>query len=131
MAQASLKQLLEAGVHVGHQTSRWNPKMRPYIFTARNGIHIIDLQKTVRLLDDAYTFVRDIASTGRPVLFVGTKKQAQETIQVEAARSASSLPGITYWIRSGSQFESVMATTGILSRFASVTAMCSLRGSTT
>ena len=86
MAQATLKQLLEAGVHFGHQTSRWNPKMRPYIFTARNGIHIIDLQKTVRLLDDAYSFVREVASTGRPVLFVGTKKQAQETIQVEAAR---------------------------------------------
>ncbi|HEX6489731.1 MAG TPA: 30S ribosomal protein S2 [Candidatus Dormibacteraeota bacterium] len=86
MAQASLKQLLEAGVHFGHQTSRWNPKMRPFIFTARNGIHIIDLQKTVRLLDDAFAYVREIASTGRPVLFVGTKKQAQETIQVEAAR---------------------------------------------
>ncbi len=86
MAQASLKQLLEAGVHFGHQTSRWNPKMRPFIFTARNGIHIIDLQKTVRLLDDAYDYVREVASTGRPVLFVGTKKQAQETIQVEAAR---------------------------------------------
>jgi small subunit ribosomal protein S2 len=87
MAQVSLKQLLEAGVHFGHQTSRWNPKMRPYIFTARNGIHIIDLQKTVRLLDEAYEFVREVAATGRPVLFVGTKKQAQETIQTEAARS--------------------------------------------
>jgi len=86
MAQVTLKQLLEAGVHFGHQTSRWNPKMRPYIFTARNGIHIIDLQKTVKLLDDALTFVRDIAEAGRPVLFVGTKKQAQETIQTEAAR---------------------------------------------
>jgi small subunit ribosomal protein S2 len=85
--QTTLKQLLEAGVHFGHQTSRWNPKMRPYIFTARNGIHIIDLQKTVRLLDDAITFVRETAATGRPVLFVGTKKQAQETIQTEAARS--------------------------------------------
>jgi small subunit ribosomal protein S2 len=82
----TLKQLLEAGVHFGHQTSRWNPKMRPYIFTARNGIHIIDLQKTVRLLDDAYDFVRSVAASGRPVLFVGTKKQAQETIQTEAAR---------------------------------------------
>ncbi len=86
MAQATLKQLLEAGVHFGHQTSRWNPKMRPYIFTARNGIHIIDLQKTVRLLDDAWDFVRGVAATGRPVLFVGTKKQAQETIQTEAVR---------------------------------------------
>jgi small subunit ribosomal protein S2 len=82
-----MRALLEAGVHFGHQTSRWNPKMRPYIFTARNGIHIIDLQKTVRLLDDAYGFVRGVASQGRPVLFVGTKKQAQETIQTEAARA--------------------------------------------
>jgi small subunit ribosomal protein S2 len=84
--QATLKQLLEAGVHFGHQTSRWNPKMRQYIFTARNGIHIIDLQKTVRLLDDAYDFIRNTAAGGRPVLFIGTKKQAQETIQTEAAR---------------------------------------------
>src|SRR5947207_2029292 len=84
--QVTLKQLLEAGVHFGHQTSRWNPKMRTYIFTARNGIHIIDLQKTVRLLDDAYDFVRATAASGRPVLFVGTKKQAQETVQTEAAR---------------------------------------------
>ena len=86
MSQVSLKQLLEAGVHFGHQTSRWNPKMKTYIFTARNGIHIIDLQKTVRLMDDAYEFVRTVAASGRPVLFVGTKKQAQETIQPEAAR---------------------------------------------
>src|SRR5216684_1225762 len=86
VAQVTLKQLLEAGVHFGHQTSRWNPKMRTYIFTARNGIHIIDLQKTVRLLDDAWDFVRGVAASGRPVLFVGTKKQAQETIQTEAAR---------------------------------------------
>ncbi len=87
MSQVTLKQLLEAGVHFGHQTSRWNPKMRTYIFTARNGIHIIDLQKTVKLLDDAWDFVRNVAASGRPVLFVGTKKQAQETIQTEAARS--------------------------------------------
>src|SRR5260221_2998506 len=87
VAQVTLKQLPEAGVHFGHQTSRWNPKMRTYIFTARNGIHIIDLQKTVRLLDDAWDFVRGVAASGRPVLFVGTKKQAQETIQTEAARS--------------------------------------------
>ena len=86
MPQVTLKQLLEAGVHFGHQTSRWNPQMKPYIFTARNGIHIIDLQKTVRLLDDAYEFVHTIAASGRPVLFVGTKKQAQETVQTEAAR---------------------------------------------
>jgi len=86
VAQVTLKQLLEAGVHFGHQTSRWNPKMRAYIFTARNGIHIIDLQKTVRLLDDSYEFVRTIAASGRPVLFVGTKKQAQETVLEETAR---------------------------------------------
>jgi small subunit ribosomal protein S2 len=86
MSQVTLKQLLEAGVHFGHQTSRWNPKMKQYIFTARNGIHIIDLQKTVKLLDDALDFVKSTAASGRPVLFVGTKKQAQETIQTEAAR---------------------------------------------
>src|SRR5207247_2645386 len=86
VAQVTLKQLLEAGVHFGHQPSRWNPKMKTYIFTARNGIHIIDLQKTVRLLDDAWEFTRSVAASGRPVLFVGTKKQAQETIQTEAAR---------------------------------------------
>ena len=82
----TLEALLAAGVHFGHQTRRWNPKMRRFIFAERNGIHIIDLQKTVRLLDDAYDFVREMSSTARPVLFVGTKKQAQETIQVEAAR---------------------------------------------
>src|SRR5437660_5145047 len=87
VAEVNVKGLLEAGVHFGHQTSRWNPKTRTYIFTARNGIHIIDLQKTVRLLDDAWDFVRGVAASGRPVLFVGTKKQAQETIQTEAARS--------------------------------------------
>jgi small subunit ribosomal protein S2 len=86
VSQVTLKQLLEAGVHFGHQTSRWNPKMRPYIFTSRNGIHIIDLQKTVKLLDEAWGFLRDTAGSGRPILFVGTKKQAQETIQTEAAR---------------------------------------------
>jgi small subunit ribosomal protein S2 len=86
VSQVTLKQLLEAGVHFGHQTSRWNPKMRPYIFTSRNGIHIIDLQKTVKLLDEAWGFLRDTAASGRPILFVGTKKQAQETIQTEAAR---------------------------------------------
>lgn len=86
MAVATIKQLLEAGVHFGHQTSRWNPKMRPYIFTARNGIHIMDLQKTVRMLDSAYAFVASVAASGRPVLFVGTKKQAQEAIQIESTR---------------------------------------------
>jgi small subunit ribosomal protein S2 len=82
----SMKQLLEAGVHFGHHTRRWNPKMRPYIFTKRNGIYIIDLQKTLRMVDDAYRAMRDIATSGGKVLFVGTKKQAQDTIQEEATR---------------------------------------------
>ena len=86
MPVISMKQLLEAGVHFGHQTRRWNPKMAPYIFTERNGIYIIDLQKTVRLLDDAYAFIRDVAASGKGVLFVGTKKQAQETMAEEATR---------------------------------------------
>ncbi len=79
-----MKQLLEAGVHFGHQTKRWNPKMKPYIFASRNGIYIIDLQKTVKMANEAYEFVRDLASKGGKVLFVGTKKQAQETIEREA-----------------------------------------------
>jgi small subunit ribosomal protein S2 len=82
-----MKQLLEAGVHFGHQTRRWNPKMAPYIFMERNGIHIIDLQKTVGLIDDAYAFMREVAATGKPILFVGTKKQAQQVIKDEAIRS--------------------------------------------
>ncbi|NLD59865.1 MAG: 30S ribosomal protein S2, partial [Clostridiales bacterium] len=86
MAVISMKQLLEAGVHFGHQTRRWNPKMAQYIFTERNGIYIIDLQKTVRKIDEAYMFVRDIALEGKSVLFVGTKKQAQESIEAEARR---------------------------------------------
>lgn len=86
MAVASMKQLLEAGVHFGHQTRRWNPKMAPYIFTERNGIYIIDLQKTVHLIDDAYNFLRRVSESGRPVLFVGTKKQAQNAIHDEAER---------------------------------------------
>jgi small subunit ribosomal protein S2 len=81
-----MKQLLEAGVHFGHQTRRWNPKMRPYIFTERNGIYIIDLQKTVRLLDEVYEFLRDVVFQGGRVLFVGTKKQAQESVAEEARR---------------------------------------------
>ena len=81
-----MKQLLEAGVHFGHQTRRWNPKMREYIFTERNGIYIIDLQKTVKKIDEAYAFVRDIAANDGTVLFVGTKKQAQESIEQEAKR---------------------------------------------
>ena len=86
MAVISMKQLLEAGVHFGHQTRRWNPKMAQYIFTERNGIYIIDLQKTVKKIDEAYAFVRDIAMEGKTVLFVGTKKQAQESIEAEAKR---------------------------------------------
>ncbi|MBR5751679.1 MAG: 30S ribosomal protein S2, partial [Clostridia bacterium] len=86
MAVISMKQLLEAGVHFGHQTRRWNPKMAPYIFTERNGIYIIDLQKTVRKIDEAYMFVRDLALEGKSLLFVGTKKQAQESIETEAKR---------------------------------------------
>jgi small subunit ribosomal protein S2 len=86
MAVISMKQLLEAGVHFGHQTRRWNPKMAQYIFTERNGIYIIDLQKTVRKADEAYSFVRDVAMQGKSVLFVGTKKQAQESIASEALR---------------------------------------------
>ena len=87
MAVISMKQLLEAGVHFGHQTRRWNPKMAPYIFTERNGIYIIDLQKTVKKLEEAYFFVRDIAAAGESVLFVGTKKQAQDAIKEEAERA--------------------------------------------
>ena len=86
MAVISMKQLLEAGVHFGHQTRRWNPKMAQYIFTERNGIYIIDLQKTVRKADEAYAFVRDTAMQGKSILFVGTKKQAQESISSEALR---------------------------------------------
>ena len=87
MAVISMKQLLEAGVHFGHQTRRWNPKMKPYIFTERNGIHVIDLQKTVKLVDDAYNYVKNAASQGAVVLFVGTKKQAAEAIATEATRA--------------------------------------------
>ena len=86
MAVVSMKQLLEAGVHFGHQTRRWNPKMAPYIFTDRNGIYIIDLQKTVRRMEEAYNFIRDLAMDGKDVLFVGTKKQAQESVEDEAKR---------------------------------------------
>ena len=86
MAVVSMKQLLEAGVHFGHQTRRWNPKMAPYIYTERNGIYIIDLQKTVKKLEEAYNFVREISANGGNVLFVGTKKQAQDAIKEEAAR---------------------------------------------
>lgn len=86
MAIISMKQLLEAGVHFGHQTRRWNPKMARYIFTERNGIYIIDLQKTVRKVEEAYNFVRELAASGETILFVGTKKQAQEAVKEEAER---------------------------------------------
>ena len=86
MAVVSMKQLLEAGVHFGHQTRRWNPKMATYIYTERNGIYIVDLQKTVKKLEEAYNFVKDVAASGKTVLFVGTKKQAQEAIKEEATR---------------------------------------------
>ena len=87
MAVISMKQLLEAGVHFGHQTRRWNPKMAKYIFTERNGIYIIDLQKTVRKVDEAFNFIRSVAEEGKSILFVGTKKQAQEAVKEEALRA--------------------------------------------
>ena len=87
MAIVSMKQLLEAGVHFGHQTRRWNPKMAPYIYTERNGIYIIDLQKTVKKLEEAYSFVRELAANGESLLFVGTKKQAQDAIKEESERA--------------------------------------------
>ncbi|SIS37554.1 30S ribosomal protein S2 [Salimicrobium flavidum] len=87
MSAISMKQLLEAGVHFGHQTRRWNPKMKKYIFTERNGIYIIDLQKTVKKVDEAFNYVRDLAADGGKVLFVGTKKQAQDTVREEANRA--------------------------------------------
>ena len=86
MSVVSMKQLLEAGVHFGHQTRRWNPKMAPYIYMERNGIYIIDLQKTVKKLEEAYSFIRSVSESGNSVLFVGTKKQAQEAIKEEAER---------------------------------------------
>ena len=89
MAVVSMKQLLEAGVHFGHQTRRWNPKMAEYIFTERNGIYIIDLQKTVKKLEEAYSFVRTLSEEGKPVLFVGTKKQAQDSVREEAERAGA------------------------------------------
>ncbi len=92
MSVISMKQLLEAGVHFGHQTRRWNPKMAEYIFTERNGIYIIDLQKTVKKIEEAYAFVKDIAESGQDVLFVGTKKQAQDSIKEEAERVGM------YWV---------------------------------
>ena len=86
MSVISMKQLLEAGVHFGHQTRRWNPKMKPYIYTERNGIYIIDLQKSVGMVDDAYNAIGDCVANGGTILFVGTKKQAQDSIKSEAER---------------------------------------------
>ena len=107
MAVISMKQLLEAGVHFGHQTRRWNPKMAEYIFTERNGIYIIDLQKTVKKLEKAYAFIRDITLEGKSVLFVGTKKQAQDSVKEEA-------------IRSGSYFVNARWLGGMLTNFATI-----------
>jgi small subunit ribosomal protein S2 len=89
MSNLTIKQLLEAGVHFGHQTKRWNPKMKPYIFGARNGIYIIDLQKTLKMFKEAYNFVKEVASRNEYILFVGTKKQAQESIVEEAKRGGA------------------------------------------
>ncbi len=89
MSVISMKQLLEAGVHFGHQTRRWNPKMAEYIFTERNGIYIIDLQKSVKKLEEAYNFVRELSAEGKSVLFVGTKKQAQDSVKEEAERAGA------------------------------------------
>ncbi len=97
MAIVSMKALLESGVHFGHRTNKWNPKMKPYIFTARNGIHIIDLQQTVKALGEAYNLVRDTIAQGGTILFVGTKRQAQETIMTEAVRCG--MPYVNYrWL---------------------------------
>lgn len=87
MSVISMKQLLEAGVHFGHQTRRWNPKMAEYIFTERNGIYIIDLQKTVKKVEEAYNFIKEVSASGKDILFIGTKKQAQESIESEAIRA--------------------------------------------
>jgi small subunit ribosomal protein S2 len=89
MAVVTMKELLESGVHFGHQVKRWNPKMKKFIFGERNGIHIVDLQKTLKGVEEAYNFVRNMASTGAPVLFVGTKKQAQDSVAEEAQRAGA------------------------------------------
>jgi SSU ribosomal protein S2P len=93
MATVSMKALLESGVHFGHRTNKWDPRMKPYIFTERNGIHIIDLQQTVKLLNQAFNVVRDTVANGGSVLFVGTKRQAQETVKEEAVRAG--MPYVT------------------------------------
>ena len=108
MSVISMKQLLEAGVHFGHQTRRWNPKMAPYIYTERNGIYIIDLQQSVGMVDDAYNAVADIVANGGHILFVGTKKQAQDAIRTEAERCGEFFvnerwsPAASHWASSSS-----------------------------
>ena len=97
MAVVSMKQLLEAGVHFGHQTRRWNPKMAEYIYCERNGIYIIDLQKTVKKLEEAYNFVRELAENGQNILFVGTKKQAAEAVKERPSASASTMSTPAGW----------------------------------
>ena len=100
MAVVSMKALLETGVHFGHRTRKWNPKMKPFIFTERNGIHIIDLQQTLVALEEAYALVREIIAQGGKILFVGTKRQAQETVEIEATRCG--MPSrLTIWSRPG------------------------------
>ncbi|MBO9362860.1 MAG: 30S ribosomal protein S2, partial [Thermoflexus sp.] len=94
MPRVTMKELLEAGVHFGHKTNRWHPKMKPYIFTERNGVHIIDLQQTIRAIDSTYELVRDKVAQGGVILFVGTKRQAQETIAAEAQRCQ--MPYVNY-----------------------------------
>ena len=108
MAVISMKQLLEAGVHFGHQTRRWNPKMAKYIFTERNGIHVIDLQQTVKMVETAYEFVREAAANDAVILFVGTKKQAAEAVAEEATRAGHTTSTTVGWV--------VLLQTGILSK---------------
>ena len=110
MAVVSMKQLLEAGVHFGHQTRRWNPKMAEYIFTERNGIYIIDLQKSVKKLEEAYNFVRELSAEGKNILFVGTKKQAQDSVKEEAERA-------------GAYYVNARWLGGMLTNFATIRAM--------
>jgi small subunit ribosomal protein S2 len=117
MAVVSMKQFLEAGVHYGHQTRRWNPKMKPYIFGARNGIHIIDLQKSLRKLKDAYQFVRDLSARGEHVLFVGTKPQARDIIREEAERSGSFYINERWLGGLMTNFNTIKASVGRLNKF--------------
>ena len=120
MSVVSMKQLLEAGVHFGHQTRRWNPKMAPYIFTERNGIYIIDLQKTVRKLEEAYLFIRELSAKGETVLFVGTKKQAQDSVREEAERAGSHFVNAR-WL--GGMLTNFRTIRGRLARLAQLEAM--------